>query len=322
VADPHDPAIGLIQDLSRQFPDRRIEVFVCECSPDGNSKVQRLERLAREARYDTLLVNDSDVCVGPHYLRTVVGPLADPATGLVTCLYRARPGGTLPSLLEALWISAEFQAQVLLARAFQGARFALGATMALRRRDLERIGGFAALRPYLADDYQLGSRIAGLRLKVVVSPYVVEIQHPPDGWRDVWRRQLRWSRTVRASRPRGHTGLLMTHGTVWSLLALGLASAAGHRMLALASLACLGLRLGAAWFVGWKRLGSRQVRRYLLLMPLADLLSFGAWLGSFFTNVVYWRGRRRVITGSGTLERVGTPLPERSGSHSQTLSDR
>ena len=139
------------------------------------------------------------------------------SAGLVTCLYRARPGNSFASLLDALWISAEFQGQVLLARALQGVRFALGATMVLRRADLESIGGFAALRPYLADDYQLGQRVAALGRKVVVSPHPVETVLAGGSWRGVWRRHLRWSRTIRASRPAGHAGLVATHGTLWSL---------------------------------------------------------------------------------------------------------
>jgi len=303
VSDPSDPAIEAIRRLAREFPERRIEVLVCSCSAAGNTKVQRLEQLVEAASFNVLLISDSDVRVGHDYLARVVGPLEDPATGLVTCLYRARPGGSLPSLLDALWTSATFPGQVLLARLLQRVRFGLGATMALRRSELEAIGGFAALRPFLADDYQLGERIAALGRRIVLSSYPVEIVLAPDRWRDVWRRQLRWSRTVRASRPAGHAGLLVTHGSLWSLLALALAAQAP--VLAVLALWCFGLQLAAAWVVGRGCLGAEPVKTALWLMPLAELLGSAVWVASFFGNRVRWRGRLIELGKAGRIRRVG-----------------
>lgn len=296
AADAADPGLEEVRRLSREFPQLRIEAVVCECPGPGNRKVQRLERLAREARFELLLVNDADIRVDRNYLRQIVQPFRDPEhgprVGLVSCPYRASPGDTFASLLESLTISAEFQSQVLLTRFLGHVRFALGATMLFRRRDLDGVGGFGALTPYLADDYQLGNRIAALGLDVVVSTHAVEITLGNDRWRDVWWRQLRWSRTVRACRPGGHLGLLLTQGTVWSTLCLGAAAFSGSTPVAAAiPIAVLALRLLAAWWIGGRCVGSATVTNRLYFMPLADGLSFAAWLASFFTRRVYWRNR-------------------------------
>ena len=306
AADAADPALGVVDRLSREFPHLRIQAFVCDGSGPGNRKVQRLERLEREARFEFLLVNDADIRVDPNYLREVVRPFLEPAqgpgVGLVSCPYRARPGGTFASLLESLSVSAEFQSQVLLTRLLGQVRFALGATMLFRRRDLDRAGGFRALTPYLADDYQLGNRIAALGLDVVIGTHPVEIVLGDDGWREVWRRQLRWSRTVRACRPAGHLGLLFTHGSLWSLLCLAAAIGSGSFPLAAAIPGTvLILRLLAAWLIGGRCMGSSTAAGRPYLVFLADGLSFAAWLSSFFTQRIWWRKRYLRIDRDGRI---------------------
>ncbi len=311
AADPADPALAAVERLAREFPALRIEAFVCDCTDPGNRKVQRLARLAQEARFEFLLVNDSDIRVDEDYLREVAAPLVDPEhgarVGLVTCPYRARPGATVASRLEALAISAEFQSQVLLTRFLGQVRFALGATMLFRRRDLERIGGFEALTPYLADDYQLGNRIAALGLEVAIHPYPVEIVLGNDGWREVWQRQLRWSRTVRACRPAGHFGLIFTQGSLWSLLCLAAALACGAPPIALTiPAAVLLLRVLTAWLIGGRCMGATLVARRLYLMLPADALSLATWLFSLFTRRVNWRNRSlKVGAGGRIVEEAG-----------------
>lgn len=314
VADPNDPALRAISRLGNEFPHRRIEVFVCECSGAGNHKAQRLERLQQEARFDFFLVNDSDIRVEQDYLREVVGPFLDPVAGsragVVTCPYHARPGATLASLAEALAISAEFQGQVLLTRLVGQVDFALGGTMLFRRRDIERIGGFGALVPYLADDYQLGNRIQKLGLDLVISTRPVEIALGDDGWGEVWRRQLRWSKTIRACRPGGHLGLLFTQASLWSVLCLGAAAASGSSAMVMAvPVGTLLLRLFAAWLVGSRCLGSQAVARWLYMMFLADALSFAAWCGSFFTRRVFWRNRWLEIGREGRIVGEASAIP-------------
>ncbi len=298
-----DPAVAVVSRLAAEFSDRPIEIVVCGPAPAGNAKVWRLEELARRAHHDVFLVNDADITVESGYFREVVAELDDPAVGLVSCLYRARPAQGFASLLEALWVSTEFQGQVLAARGFQGMRFALGATMALRRADLDALGGFEALRPFLADDYQLGSRLAAQGRRVVLARRVVETVVPDAGWRDVGRHWLRWSRTVRVSRPWGHAGLLFTHGTVWSLATLGLAG--NQAPAAVAALICLALRGVAAWSVGRGALGSELVDRRGHWIFVADLFAFGVWCASFLGNRVEWAGRRYRLDRAGRMHNGG-----------------
>ncbi|MEX2303597.1 MAG: glycosyltransferase [Bryobacterales bacterium] len=313
AGDPNDPALEAIGRLAREFPHLRIEAFVCECTGPGNHKVQRLERLQQEARFEFFLVNDSDIRVERNYVRDVMRPFLDskngPRVGLVSCPFRARPGPTLASLTEALAV-AEFQGQVLLTRLLRQVDFALGATMLFRRGDLERIGGFSTVAPYLADDYQLGNRIQRLGLDLVISTHAVEIALGDDGWREVWQRQLRWSRTIRACRPGGHFGLFFTQASLWSLLCLAAAAGTGSAPTVVAvPCAALLLRLFAAWLVGWRCMGSRAVARRLYWMFVADGLAFAAWCGSFFTRRVHWRNRVLEIGRDGRIARESPSAP-------------
>ncbi len=295
--DPADPALAEIRRLAAEFPGRRIEAFVTDREFGPNGKANGLERLRAECRHDVLVIDDSDIRVGADYLRRVVAPLADPAVGLVTCLYRGVPAGA-PALLEALWISTDFQVSVLVARRL-GIPFALGATMVVRRSQIDRAGGFAPLAPYLADDYLLGQRITGLGLKIALSDYVVETVLPASGWGAFWRHRLRWARTLRACRPSGYAGMLITFAFPLSLAALAFDLALWP-----AAAVCMALRMAAALLVGRKVLHDPVVARYFLLAPIADLVSFAVWVGSFFGRQVEWRGETFRLERDGRLKPI------------------
>ena len=201
VSDPDDPAIESVKELQRKFPGRRIQLVVSPKILGANVKVSTLAQMLAEARYDYLIVNDSDIRVQPDYLRRVTAPLADLRVGMVTCLYRGVAGATLGSRLEALGISTDFCASVLAARQLEGGiRFGLGSSLAFRRAELEKIGGFASFVDYLADDYELGRRMAGLGLKVELSDVVVETYLPAYSLGEFFAHQLRWARGVRDAR--------------------------------------------------------------------------------------------------------------------------
>ncbi len=201
VSDPDDPAIESVQELQAEFPNRRIQLMVCPKILGANVKVSNLTQMVSEVRYDHLIVNDSDIRVEPDYLRRVTAPLADSQVGTVTCLYRGVAGPTLGSRLEALGISTDFCASVLAARQLEGGiRFGLGSTLVLRRAELEKIGGFISLVDYLADDYELGKRIAALGLTVKLSEVVVETYLPSYRLKEFFAHQLRWARGVRDAR--------------------------------------------------------------------------------------------------------------------------
>jgi ceramide glucosyltransferase len=291
VNEANDPAVELAEKLKAEFPQRAIRVVVCGEELGANTKVSNLAQMVRQARYEYMLVNDSDVRVEPDYLRRVLAPLSDAGIGLVTCLYRGVGNSTLGSGLEVLGIGTDFGAGVLVAQTVEhGIRFGLGSTLAFRRRDLEAIGGFEAIVDYLADDYQLGSRIAALGLKVKLSDVVVETVLPRYSFRGFLDHQLRWARTVRDSRFWGYVGTGLTFGLPWAALALIFAQGAGWAWMLFAWTA--GLRVAVAVVVGRFVLGDRQVVRWLALIPLRDLLALLVWMRSFAGHEVVWRGDR------------------------------
>lgn len=292
--DPNDPARADIARLAAEFPERAIALI--ECPPNmPNAKVASMAELARAAKYPVLVINDSDIAVEKDYLRAVVAPLADPKAGLVTCLYRAS-GESWPARWEALGIATDFAPSVLVARAIGIAEFALGSTMAIRAADLERIGGFAAIGDYLADDYQLGLRITKLGTRIVLSLTVVETRLSDDSWAAVWKHQVRWSRTIRVSRTSGYFGYVITNASVWALVAAG----AGAWPIAVAALA---IRLVAGIVTGRFVLGDRDTARLWFLIPLRDVWGFAVWLTGLGGSTVEWRGIRLRLNREGRIVR-------------------
>jgi len=290
VSDPADPALQLVEKLKLEFPQCAIRAMVCAENLGSNTKVSNLAQMLRQAKHENILVDDSDIRVPPDYLRRVMAPLADPRVGLVTCLYRGIAGPTLGSRLEALGISTDFSAGVLTARELEGGiRFGLGSTLAFRRRDLEAIGGFEALVDYLADDYEIGRRMAERRLKVMLSDVVVETFLPAYTLPQFLDHQLRWGRAVRDSRRWGYLGLVLTFGVPWALVALMLSHVVLWAWILLAS--ALSLRVAVALLVGWSVLRDRQVLKWLVLLPLRDLFALLVWFASLVGHKVVWRGQ-------------------------------
>ena len=232
-----DPAVNLLG----RFP----EVRIVQCKTQTpNGKVGSLIDLERAATHPLLVVNDADIRVDPDYLRRVTAPLADPSVGLVTCLYRPE-GDTFAARFEGLGVSTDFAPSALVARLVGVDEFAMGSTLAFRRADLKRIGGFEAIASYLADDYQLGHRIHALGLKCVLSDVIVSTRLSGE-WADVWRHQVRWARTIRVSKFAGYLGLPVTFATLWAVVA----AASGEYRAALALLAVrMMMAIEAGWFV-------------------------------------------------------------------------
>jgi ceramide glucosyltransferase len=288
VSDPDDPAIALVKQLKSEFPQRAIQLIVCPKRLGTNIKVSNLAQMLSQARHHYLIVNDSDIRVAPDYLSRVLAPLADSKTGLVTCLYRGVANSSLGSHLEALGISTDFCPGVLVAQRLEGVKFALGSTMAFRRRDLAAIGGFESLADYLADDYHLGNRIAAMGLKVELSQVVVETFLPRYSMSEFLDHQLRWARAVRDSRFWGYVGLGITFGLIWALLTLILAAGAlwAWGLFALTAV----MRFAVAIFVGGRALRDRNILRWLPLIPLRDAVALLVWLMSFAGHTVSWRG--------------------------------
>jgi ceramide glucosyltransferase len=302
ISDENDPAAALVEKLQREFPNQAIRLVRCKKNLGVNGKVSSLAQLAAQAEYGILLVNDSDIRVAPDYLRTVIAELHLPNTGLVTCLYRGVPAKTLASRLESLGISTDFAPGVLAAKQIEGGlHFGLGSTLAFRRADLEAISGFEAIVDYLADDYELGKRIAERGLKVTLSNSVVETFLPAYGLSGFFSHQLRWARTIRASRPGGYAGLLLTYTLPWAALCLLLARGATWAW-ALFAIAVL-LRITMAWASAVSVLKDEDAMRSLGLLPLRDFLAPLVWLAGMFGRKIVWRGEEFELD-NGKLKRL------------------
>jgi ceramide glucosyltransferase len=307
VSSLDDPAAAAVLELQGEFSERAIRLIECPERLGANGKVSTLAQLVPHARYDYLLINDSDITVGPHYLERVMAYFAPnmhatKGVGLVTALYRGRAHVTLPSRLEALGIAVEFQPSVLLSRWLErGLRYGLGSTLAVWREALEAMGGLAVLANHLADDYELGARVHAAGYAVALSHEPVETSVPAYTWRGFFDHQLRWYRTVRDARPGGYVGLVFTQAFAWAVLNV-LASGLSPLSLWLLALTFF-LRLSVAMTVGTRVLRDHQVLPRLWLLPLCDLIGMGLWIAGFAGNTIVWRGERFVVK-HGKLTRV------------------
>lgn len=316
VSSAGDPAVEAVNQLWREFPQVKIRLIECPARLGANGKVSTLAQMVEMARYDYVVINDSDISVSPQYLQRVMAPFAPPSNpreamrrpvGLVTALYRGRAHGSLAGRFEALGIATDFIPGVLVSRAIErGLRFGLGSTLAVSKMALENAGGLLPLVDHLADDYELGARIRKAGFRVELCQEVVETAVPAYGWRGFFDHQLRWLRTVRAARPAGYAGLVFTHGLGWALLNL-LASGFSPLSVWLLALSFF-LRLAQAMTVGAGVLRDWQVLAWLWLVPLRDLVAMGTWVAGFAGDTVVWRGERFVLEDGRLREAAGGPV--------------
>jgi ceramide glucosyltransferase len=297
-----DPAVAQITQLRTEFPQIHITLVECPERLGTNGKLSNLTQMLPHAQHEHIVVNDADIRVSPHYLTRILQPFQSERTGLVTAPYigRAEPG--LWSRLEALGISTDFMPGVLTARKLEGSiRFGLGSTLATTQSALKKIGGFAALVDQLADDYELGLRLAQEGYTVELAHEVVETTVPAYTLRGFCEHQLRWSRSTRDSRRFGYLGLGVTYILPWSLLAV-VASGGSLWSLTLLSLA-LFTRVAVALTVGVGILRDGQVLRDILLLPLRDAFGLFFWAWSYASDIVVWRGERFRLK-RGSLQRL------------------
>lgn len=290
-----DPVIPILEKVIRDFPDRRIRLLVGAVQLGTNNKVNQLIRLIREARYDILVISDSDSRVGPGYVRAVVAPFRDPKVGAVTCLYRGLTDESLPSQMESLGITSDFDAGVLAAWSLRGVDFTLGTTMATTRRHLAEVGGFEALVDHFTEDYELGHRMAALGYRVELIPYPVYTVFPTQKLRECFAHQLRWALTFRHTAPWKHFGLLFTHGQPWALAAAAVTPSGWMSAAYLTGYVVL--RGAMAWTIGVWGVGDPLLRRKMWLVPLWDAFAFVVWVASFFRRRIIWRGVEYHIRG-------------------------
>ena len=289
VSDEADPAVAVIHKIIQDFPDRAIRLLIGSEPLGVSDKVNKLCRMAREAKHETLIVSDSDVRVDVDYLREVVAPFQDARVGGVTCLYRGLTDNSLAADLEAIGNSTDFAAGVLSAWLFSEVNFMLGATMAVRKTVLAEIGGFESMVDYFSDDYELGNRIATNGHRVALIPHPVAIVYPRQALRDAFHHQLRWNLSIRFSRPAGHLGLIFTQGLPLAILAAICAPSIGWAVGVLA--AYIILRRISAWKIGVAGMKDANLRNKMELLLLRDAFAFVVWVTSFFPRQVLWRGK-------------------------------
>lgn len=288
VASDQDAAVPVIRKLAADFPHLPIRLLVVRESFGSNDKVSKLCDLAPAAQHGLLIISDSDIRVGPGYLRSVAAPFREAQVGAVTSLYTGIPSRCLWSKLEAINLSTDFMAAVLLARQVEGVHFAMGATMAVRREALAEIGGFEALADVAADDHFLGRQIAARGHRVELVDGRVKTMCTVESLGEFFHHHLRWVVMGRQARPAGYLGYGFTLGLPWTILAVLLAPT---RVLALSYVAAyLVLRAGVAWTVGVRGLHDSLLKRQAWLVPLWDAFAFIFWLLSHFSNRVRWRG--------------------------------
>jgi ceramide glucosyltransferase len=309
VADINDPALAVVRRLQAEFPERRLDLVVDGRVYGTNYKVSNLHNMYRLAAHEIIVVADSDIRVGSDYLRRLVIQLEDPEVGMVTCLYRAVSTGGLPTLVESLFINTDFAPMVLVARIVEKPTYAFGATMALRRSTLDEVGGFLPLANYLADDYQLGHRVAARGYRLALSDLVVETVLAVGSWKRLLDHQLRWARTHRNCRPGGYFGSILTHGTLWATLNL-----LSHDFSPGACLIAGGiytLRIAISSVIDNRYLHAPLPIWQALLVPAKDLFVSVVWAMSYLGDTVRWSGHEFRVLKGGRMVRISpAALPE------------
>ena len=292
---PNDPAIAVAERVKAAYPDRDIAIVVDGRIWGTNRKVSNLINMDERARNEVIVLADSDMQAPHGYLRRLVGALAEPGTGAVTCPYHGLAAGTFWSRLTALAIDSHFLPGIAMSVGLDVGHPCLGSTIALRRETLDSIGGFRAVADELADDHVIGARVRALGLRVSVTPFTVGHLCPERRFADLLRQELRWIRTVRQVEPIGHFGSLITHPLAYALAAFPFAPSAWTvGLVAVAVAARIGLCRTVERAFGLER------HRYWLV-PARDVLSFCLFVASFFGRAVSWRGLRYDVARSGVL---------------------
>src|SRR5579863_2530739 len=298
VRNENDPAAQVVSRLQKEYSQVPSRLVVTGEPPYPNAKVFSLDRMLSAAANDLVVMSDSDIRITPDLLRTIAAEFQDAHLGLATCPYRAIPGPSIWSRLEASGMNTDFWGGALVARMLEGMRFAVGPTIAARRAVLHDIGGFSKLKDYLAEDFVMGKFAAEAGHGVILSSYVVEHHIGSATFLENVAHRLRWARSTRRSRPAGYIGQLFTMPLPLALLVCAL-SASWWPILPIA----LFVRGAAAYSVSQRAL---QARLNWLLLPIEDVLGFGFWLAGFFGNTISWRGRRYRLFGDGRFELIAS----------------
>jgi len=299
VREPEDPAVVVVEKLRQEYLNVPSRLLITGEPPYPNAKVFSLDRMLHASAHDLLVMSDSDIRVTRAMLRTIAAEFQDPKLGIATCPYRAVAGGSFWSKIEAIGMNTDFLAGILVARMLEGMRFAVGPTIAARRRALESIGGFDRLKDYLAEDFVMGKFAAEAGHGVSLSSYVIEhhIGSSVD-FRHNAAHRIRWTRSTRRSRPAGYVGQLFTMPVPLALLVTG-----WNPLWWPVLPVTLAIRGVAAWIVAELVLRSRP---NWLLLPFEDIAGFCFWVAGFFGNTIVWRGRRYRLESDGRFTLISS----------------
>lgn len=297
-----DAALPVIREICARYPHIPATIMVTGDPPWPNAQNYCFHRMTEVAAHDILVTSDSDVEVGPDYLRDVVPPLLNPRVGAVTCAFRGKSAGGFWALFDAVGQSVEFTAGVLMSNLLEETKFGLGPTVAVRKDSVGRIGGFAGIREYLSQDFAVANSIYKAGFQVVLSGHIVAHMSSPKTFHQMWERELRWAMGTRYSRPKGHLGSGLTFAVPYGILGLIAGLSLGRPALGWSLLAAaLVNRMIQCWVVGWWTARDPAARRTVLLYPLRDLHGFFIWAASYIFKRSHWRDNNYELLKGGRL---------------------
>ena len=289
VGDTSDPAFPVLEQLVRDFPERQIRIVIGSGRIATNDKVAKLARLVEQASHEYLVISDSDVRVGPDYLKNVIAPLANPKIGATTCFYVPLEESTWVERLQDVGMVSDFYPGILVAKQLDGVKFALGPTIATTRTRLQAFGGYASLENRPADDLLVGRLIAEQGYEVDLLPYTISTVADYQSLNELFHKRLRWITVMRHMRPWGHFGLIFTLGLPWALLAIALLPTPAIAVVYLGGY--LIVRAVLTILVGSWGLKQTGIWKKLIFIPLWDGMASLIWLASFTRKTIRWRGR-------------------------------
>lgn len=300
VLDENDPSVEILQDITAG--KLHASIYTGSSIDGFNNKVRILHTLFERSVGDIIAIADADTRATPDFIDRLIASFDEPNVGMVTCMYKGINDHGIADMLEALHMTCVFAPGVASANAMGKIDFGLGASMAVRREVIEKIGGFETIANYLADDFQLGRKTTQVGYDVALSDYVIDINLSGEKIAHVMQRELRWSVTTRVSRPAGHFGLIFTFGFAYALM---FAASVGFGLLGWSILIGVSIiRLATAYIGSVVCLGDNHFLKRAWLIPVRDLLSFAIWVAGYFKRSVTWRDRKLVLAKDGRITRV------------------
>ncbi len=297
-----DAAIAIAQRVMDRHPERASQIVVNGEPPWPNPPAYSFFRMAQVARGEILVTSDSDVTVTNNYLRQVVPPLLHAKTGMLTCVYRGLNTGGFWSLLDAIGMSVEMTAGVVIANWMEGMKFGLGPTIVVRRDALAAIGGYKAIGEYFSNDFVIGSLVADQGFDIAISRHIISHVVPPMTFERMWQRQVRWAAGTRRSRPLGHLGSGLVYAVPYGLLALLAGTMLGYPAWGAAVLVWAVLnRMIEALLIGWGITRDRECLRRPWIYAVRDLLGFTVWAASYVIRKITWRDGRFELIADGRV---------------------